>query len=613
MSDYHKVIGIDLGTTFSVVAVYVLGKSEVIVIPNPLNQRTTPSVVYIGKTGQIGVGDAARQKIVRDPDGVVIEAKRLMGEREPGGGKQMIHAGARDFEPEFISACILRELKGYAEKYIGEPLHDAVITVPAYFKEPQKNATREAARLARLNPRLIVNEPTAAAVAYGLDDDEDSTFIVYDFGGGTFDVSIVRVKNGREFDILGTGGDSHLGGGDIDQLIIDWALANLRRDLGQDFSDDAKLLGRLRIEAERVKINLCNQDAEQEFFLENPTKDVDQVSYFLSPGEFKKMLRSILDRTAREVEVAMESAAKRHELSFDDVDAFVLVGGSSKIPYVRQMLAEKFKKPIKSDLNPDEIVAIGAARLAVDYPPSLAAELSEDAPLTLDEQAPAPQGLTDQQIKDVVSHTLGIGLKNDVYDPLIEKDKYIPHKVTRKGYTTAEDNQTSIYIPVYQGDNPKASLNYHLGEAVIDGLSPAPVGTHRFEVTFALDADGIFFGEVFHQQTGERKTIKLQRGQDELVAKRRVELADAVERGFVTVAPTPSESSEPGMAPPQGDKITELIQEAQHRIGTLPFAAQGELTAALAQLVLAKSNNNLQEQGLAVLKITSVLSTHKNE
>lgn len=327
MSDYHKVIGIDLGTTFSVVAVYVLGKSEVLVIPNPNNQRTTPSIVYIGKTGQISVGEAARQKIARDPDGVVIEAKRLMGEREPGGAKQMIHAGGRDFEPEFISACILRELKGYAEKYIGEPIHDAVITVPAYFKEPQKNATREAARLARLNPRLIVNEPTAAAVAYGLDEDEDSTFIVYDFGGGTFDVSVVRVKNGREFDILGTGGDSHLGGGDIDRLIMDWALANMRRDFGQDFGDDAKLLGRLRIEAERVKINLCNQSAEQEFYLENPIKGVEQIQYFIGPREFKKMLEPILERTAREVEVAMESAAKRHNLSFDDVDAFVLVGG----------------------------------------------------------------------------------------------------------------------------------------------------------------------------------------------------------------------------------------------------------------------------------------------
>jgi molecular chaperone DnaK len=610
MSDYHKVIGIDLGTTFSVVAVYVLGKSEVTVIPNPLNQRTTASVVYIGKNGQISVGEAARKKLERDPGGVVIEAKRLMGEREANGDKQMIHIGGRDLEPEFVSACILKELKGYAEKYIGEPIHDAVITVPAYFKEPQKNATREAARLAGLNPRLIVNEPTAAAVAYGLDDEEDSTFIVYDFGGGTFDVSVVRVKNGREFDILGTGGDAQLGGGDIDRLIIEWVLGNMRRDYGQDFKDDVDLLGALRLEAERVKINLCNEDSEQEFFLKNPTKDVAQISYFLGPGEFKKMIGPILDRTQQEVDVAMNSAAKRHELTFDDVDAFVLVGGSSKIPYVKQMLAEKFQKPIKADLNPDEIVAIGAARLAVDYPPSKGAELNEDIPLKFDKEATVPQGLNDAQIKDVVSHTLGIGLKNDVYDPLIEKDKYIPHKVTRAGYTTAEDNQTSIFVPVYQGDNPKASLNYQLGEAIIDGLTPEPAGTHRFEVTFALDADGIFFGEVLHQQTGNRKTIKLQRGQDALVEKRRVELADAVARGFVTVAD--GEGTGPAASPQATDKITELIKEAERKLGSLPFAAQGELQEALVQLAIAKSTNNLQEQGPAVLKIISVLNKYQS-
>jgi molecular chaperone DnaK len=236
----------------------------------------------------------------------------------------MVHAAGRSYEPEFICACILKELKGYAEKYIGEPIHDAVITVPAYFKEPQKNATREAARLAGLNPRLIVNEPTAAAVAYGLDSEEDSTFVVYDFGGGTFDVSVVRVRNGNQFDILGTGGDAHLGGGDIDRAIIDWALANIKRDHNHDFSDDKKILGRLRLEAERVKMNLCNQDAEQELFLENVAPGIEQISYLLGTDEFKRMVRPILDKTRREVDVAMESAGKLHGLTWDDVDAFVL-------------------------------------------------------------------------------------------------------------------------------------------------------------------------------------------------------------------------------------------------------------------------------------------------
>jgi molecular chaperone DnaK len=615
MADYHKVVGIDLGTTFSVVSAYALGKGEVVVIPNPHNQRTTPSVVYISKTGQIIVGEAARKQLEKDPNGVIIEAKRLMGEwKDEGKTKQMIAVPGRpSLEPEFVSACILKELKGYAEKYIGEPIHDAVITVPAYFKEPQKNATREAARLARLNPRLIVNEPTAAAVAYGLDEQEDSTYIVYDFGGGTFDVSIVKVKNGHQFDILGTGGDAHLGGGDIDQLIIDWVLANMRRDYGRDFSRDTKLVGRLRLEAERIKISVCNTDAEQEFSLSYVAPEIDQISYFLAPGEFKKMIRPLLEKTKNQIDVAMESAAKRHGLTWDDVDAFVLVGGSSKIPGVKHMLTEEFKKPIKANLNPDEIVSIGAARLAVDYPPSLAAELREDKELVLDEKAAVPQGLTDTQIKDVVSHTLGIGLKGDVYDPLIEKDKYIPHKVTRKGYTTSEDNQTNIYIPVYQGDNPKASLNYHLGEVIIDGLTPAPIGTHRFEVTFALDADGIFNGEVLHNQTGEKKPIKLQRGQDGLVEKKRVELADALDRGKVMMATAGGDAGSDSSAPTKQeqrpvDPISALLEQAQKNMDRLPAGAQTELTDAIAQLAMATANK--LPTGQAVLRITMILNKH---
>ncbi len=613
MADYHKVLGIDLGTTFSVVSAYALGKGEVVVIPNPHNQRTTPSVVYISKTGQITVGEGARKQLEKDPGGVIIEAKRLMGEWEDEGKtKKMISIPGRGpLEPEFVSACILKELKGYAEKYIGEPIHDAVITVPAYFKEPQKNATREAARLARLNPRLIVNEPTAAAVAYGLDEQEDSTYVVYDLGGGTFDVSIVKVKNGHQFDILGTGGDAHLGGGDIDQMIVDWALANMRREHGRDFAGDAKLLGRLRLEAERVKINICNTDAEQELSLSYVTPEIDQVSYFLAPGEFKKMIRPLLDKTKKQVNVAMESAAKGHGLTWDEVDAFVLVGGSSKIPYVKHMLSEEFRKPIKSNLNPDEIVSIGAARLAVDYPPSKSHVIEEGKELELDREAPLPQGLTNTDIKDVVSHTLGIGLKGDVYDPLIEKDKHIPHKVNRKGYTTSEDNQTSIYIPVYQGDNPKASMNFNLGEVIIDGLAPAPVGTHRFEVTFALDADGIFTGEVAHAQTGEKKPIKLQRGQDALVQKKRVELADAIDRGKIMMA-TEGETTAAGQGTKQDSKpvdpITALLVQAQRGMDQLPSGAQAELSEAIAQLAMA--NASKLPTGQAVLRITMIINKY---
>jgi len=616
MADYHKVIGIDLGTTFSVVSAYALGKNEVVVIPNLQNQRTTPSVVYVSKTGQITVGEAARKQLERDPNGVIIEAKRLMGEWEiEGKTKKMIRMPGRPpLEPEFVSACILKELKSCAEKFIGEPIHDAVITVPAYFKESQKNATCEAARLARLNPRLLVNEPTAAAVAYGLDEQEDSTYLVYDFGGGTFDVSIVRLQNGNQFEILGTGGDAHLGGGDIDQVIIDWALTNMKRKHNRDFSGDPKLVGRLRLEAERVKINLCNSQSEQEFSLSYVTPDIERISYFLGPGEFQRIIRPILEKTVAQVKVAMDSAAKRHGLTWDEVDAFVMVGGSSKIPYVKDMLTEQFKKPIRANLNPDEIVSMGATRLSVDFTPSTEAVLV-NKDLTLDMQAAAPEGVDRTDIKDVVSHTLGIGLKGDVYDPLIPKDSQIPCQVNRKGYTTAEDNQTSVCIAVYQGDNPKASANYSLGEVVVDGLTPAPVGTHRFEVTFKLDASGVFDGEVLHAQTGVKKEIKLQRGQDGLVEKKRIELADAVARGAVQMSAPAGDGATPhgngspatGQAPGE-DFVGKLIAEAHRSLNMLSASEQGEMSAAIAKLAMAQAQGQPTSQ--AVLEISLILSKY---
>ena len=615
MADFHKVIGIDLGTTFSVVSAYSLSKGEVVVIPNAYNNRTTPSVVYVSKTGQISVGEGARKQLERDPAGVIIEAKRLMGEWEiEGKTKKMIEMpGRKALEPEFVSACILKELKGAAEKFIGEPVHDAVITVPAYFKESQKNATMEAAKLARLNPRLLVNEPTAAAVAYGSDENDDSTYIIFDFGGGTFDVSIVRLSNGNQFEILGTGGDAHLGGGDIDKAIIDWVLASMQRDYGRDFSSEMKLIGRMRLEAERVKINLCNTQLEQEFSLSFVTPEIDQISYFLSPGEFKRLIKPILDKTAVQVKIAMDSGRKGHDLSWDDIDAFVLVGGSSKIPYVKEMLRDEFKKPIRDNLNPDEIVSIGATRLALDFTPSLAAELL-DKELKLDHSAAPPKDLDFTDIKDVVSHTLGIGLKGDVYDPLIEKDKQIPQRVTRKGYTTAEDNQTSVAISVFQGDNPKASANYALGEAIIDGLTPAPVGTHRFEVTFALDASGIFDGEVLHAQTGARKQIKLQRGQDGLIEKKRMELAEQLDRGTVQMDSAATDTAAGGQAAGGAAKPVDytaaLLAQAQAAMENLPANGQAELSVAIAKLAMAQAQRLPTDQ--MVLNINSILTRYAN-
>lgn len=613
MADYHRVIGIDLGTTFSVVAAWHFDKQEVKVIPNRQGELSTPSVVYVAKDGRVSVGKAARDKLARDPGRVIIESKRLMGEQQ-NGVKAMVQAEGCELDPEVLAAYVLKELKICAEKMIGEPIHDAVITVPARFKESQKNATREAAKIAKLNPRLVLNEPTAAAVAYGLEAGEEQTFVVFDFGGGTFDVSVVRIVDEQTVEILGTGGDSRLGGADIDQCIVDHVLAKMQQQYGQDFSTNERLVGRLRLKAEETKINLCNEKQDQELFLEFPTPEIDEFTCDISFAEFERMIAPLIERTFLEIEVALKSAVgnERHELTMDDIDAFILVGGSSKIPTVERMLKEKYGKPVKSDLHPDLIVGMGAALMARNYEPSLGAVLVEDGGLEFDSEATPSEEITDTHLKDVVSHTLGIGLKDDVYDPLIPKDSVIPHKCVRKGYSTADDNQTSIYVPVYQGDNPKASLNFKLGEVVIGGLLPGPKGTHQFEVTFALDADGVFDGKVRHQQTNEITNIQLDRGDGAMTEKKRIAMAEVVETGIV---PTSESESSPHTGSVGGaagaaanDPIEQLVATATDRLSTLPANEQRELSAKLAALRDARSSNNSQQIALLVGEITMIIT-----
>ena len=618
MAEYHKVIGIDLGTTYSVVAAYNYAKSDVKVIPNRQNEPTTPSVVYIGPNGQVSVGKSAKEKMSREPGNVIFEVKRIMGARNPLGAKAMARAGGRDLDPEFVSACILKELKASAEKLIGEPIHDAVITVPAYFKEPQKNATVEAAKIARLNPLAIINEPTAAAVAYGLDKGEPQTFVVYDFGGGTFDVSVVRIEDERTATVLGTGGDAHLGGGDIDQQIVDWALRKMREQHGKDFSQDAKLIGKLRLRAEQVKINLCNEGQQQELVLENPTSGIDEINYTLTPSEFELMIKPLIDKTMRQCDIAIESAGKTSDLKHDEVDAFVLVGGSSKIPAVSKMLRDRYKKAVKSDLNPDEIVAMGAARFAASFTPSLAPEISDAAP-RVDSSITVSAELANTNIKDVVSHTLGIGLIDDIYDSLIPKDHVIPHRVTRGGYTTARDNQTSIFVPVFQGDNPKASQNSQIGTVVIDGLAPEPKGAHQFQITFALDANGIFDGSITHVQKGTVTPIKLDRADVGLTQKKRVELAAVLEAGQLPPAPNqPSSSSGSGPTPSvpagggmgAGDPVDALVDQASELMTTLPADRQREMRDAITKVIQARASG-INVAG-AVATLTALVMRSRN-
>lgn len=604
MSKYHRVVGIDLGTTYSVVAVYNTERRDVVVIPNPKshNERTTPSVVYVSPQGDVSVGRAAKGKLDTDAKSVIVEVKRSMGEQLPGGGKKMVSAAGRELEPEVVSAHILRALKLAAESFLGgELIHDAVITVPAYFKEPQKKATEEAARIAGLNVRMLVNEPTAAAIAYAAEAEDIQTFLVYDFGGGTFDVSVVRMDTPHSGEVVGTGGDSHLGGGDIDKKIMDWALAKMSAEHGRDFSSDAKLLGRLRTVAERTKIGLCALDDANgsfDFELPFPAADIPSISYSLSNAEFERMIQPLLLRTLEQVDVALESAKSRKEVTRDDISAIILVGGSSKVPAVRRLLSERYGKPLKTDLNADEIVAMGAAYVGSDYGPSLGVELADDAQLRIDPQAAQTERLESTSFRDVVSHTLGIGLKDDVYDALVPKDEFIPCKVVRDGYTTAHDNQTSIFVPIFQGDNPKASANQQIGKIVIPGLSPEPQGHHKFEITFALNESGIFDGQVKELLTNKVTKAVLDRGHGQITEKKRMDLALAVAQGRVASGPT--------------DPIDKVIFRVHETMGGLPPAKQRELGDLLIKLAAARVQNDEQAVASIVGKITMILAQSQN-
>jgi len=415
--------------------------------------------------------------------------------------------------------------------------------------------------------------------------------------------------------VLGTGGDAHLGGGDVDQQIVEWVLRKMREQHGRDFSQDAKLLGKLRLRAEGVKINLCNEGQPQEFVVENPTSGIDEINYTITPSVFELMVKPIIDKTLRQCDVAIESSAKTSGLKHDEIDAFVLVGGSSKIPAVSRALKERYKKTVKSDLNPDEIVAMGAARFAASFTPSLAPEISDAAP-KVDSSITVSAELANTNIKDVVSHTLGIGLIDDIYDPLIPKDHVIPHRVSRGGYTTARDNQTNIFVPVFQGDNPKASQNDKIGTVVIDGLSPEPKGSHQFQITFALDANGIFEGSIVHVQKGTVTPIKLDRADVGLTQKKRVELAAILDANQLpqTGAPPPSfgGSAPAPSAPPSGgsDPVDALVQQASDLVSSLSADRQREMLDAIHKVIQARASG-VNVAG-AVATLTALVMRSRN-
>jgi len=495
-----KIIGIDLGTTNSAMAVMQSGKSEI--IANSEGARTTPSVVAVNKNGERLVGQVARRQAVTNPTNTIFEVKRLIGRRfedsevqrdlklmpykivKSGNGVK-VTMGDKDYSPEEISAMILSKLKADAEAFLGEPVNEAVITVPAYFDDSQRQATKDAGKIAGLEVKRIINEPTAAALAYGLDKNQnkDEKIAVYDLGGGTFDVSILELGDGV-FEVKSTNGDTHLGGADFDRAIVNHLLDQFKSEQGIDLTSDKAAIQRLRDEAEKAKIELSTTN-EVNINLPFLTADASGPKHFeykLTRAKLEQLVGDLIEKTVAPCEKALKDAG----LKASDINAVVLVGGMTRMPSVQEKVKAIFGQDPMKGVNPDEVVAVGAAI-----------------------QGGVLQGdVKDVLLLDVTPLSLGIETMGGVMTKLIDRNTTIPSSKSEV-FSTAADNQPQVEIHVLQGEREIAEGNKSLGRFILDGIAPAPRGIPQIEVTFNIDANGILNVTAKDKGTGKEQSITI--------------------------------------------------------------------------------------------------------
>jgi len=547
----EKVIGIDLGTTNSCAAIVRGGRPEV--IPNAEGDRVTPSAVAFTESGELLVGKLAKRQAVLNPERTVLSIKRKMG--TDYRVKISLDGQVKEYSPEQISAFILQKIKRDAEEYLGTKIKKAVITVPAYFNNLQRQATKDAGKIAGLEVLRIINEPTAAALAYGLDRQGEQKIVVYDLGGGTFDVSILEIGEGV-FEVVATDGDTQLGGDDFDRRIMDWLIEEFKKDTGIDLRNDPAAMQRLRDAAEQAKIELSSR-METQISLPYITADASGPKHLdktLTRAKFEAMIEDLLARTMKIVDSALAAA----KLTPEDIDQVVLVGGSTRIPKVQELVAKKFTKgKINKEINPDEVVALGAAIQAA----ILAGEMDEVVLL------------------DVTPLTLSIETLGGIATPIIERNTTIPVERT-KTFTTAEDYQTQVEIHVVQGERKMAADNKSLGRFVLSGLPPAPRGVPQIDVTFSIDADGILHVTAKDRATGKSASITIKetsRLTEEEIERMRKEAEEHAEEDRRKVEEAETRN--------QADMLIYSVEKALSELGDkVPSAKRAEIESAIRSL-----------------------------